>query len=82
MEIVIVERTLSPAMTLDEVRATRERNRGCYEMRRVRHITSYISADGTRGICVFEGPDAASVRDANEQAGTPFDRVWTGTAIP
>lgn len=81
MELVIVERTLDPGMTVQDVLAARAQNRGCYEMRRVRHVTSYLSADGRRAICVFEAPDAASVREAIEQAGSPFDRVWTGTIV-
>lgn len=82
MELVIVERTMKEAMTLEAVIAAQQQNRGCHDLRNVRHLRSYVSGDGRRIICIFEGPDAASVRDANEQAGAPFDRVWTGTVVP
>ena len=82
MALVIVERTLDPALSVEDVLAGREANRGCYSLRRVKHVTTYLSADGRRAFCVFEAPDAASVREADEQAGNRFDRVWTARDIP
>ncbi|MBZ0252845.1 MAG: DUF4242 domain-containing protein, partial [Candidatus Methylomirabilis sp.] len=45
----------------------------------VRLLRSYVSPDRLRMICLFEAPDAESVRIANRKAGLPVDRVWTAS---
>jgi len=79
MPIVLVERTypVSTAMDVDTIaRSTR-----CYEARRIEHLFSFRSSDGSRWICVYRAPDAGSVREANDMARQPYDRVWTAQCI-
>jgi hypothetical protein len=82
MEIVIVERIYDPPITQAEID---EKMSGgpvpCYALRNVTHVMSVISLDGRRAICMYEAPDAASVRQASEENGDPFERVWTGTRV-
>jgi len=44
-------------------------------------MRTYVSADRSRGLCVFEAPDAESVRIAHRSANVDFDRVWVGDAF-
>ena len=53
----------------------------CFEQHSVRLVRSVLSLDGRRMICLFQAPDAESVRVANRIAGLPFDRVWTASVI-
>jgi Nickel responsive protein SCO4226-like len=77
MEIVVVERSFESPTTGKAVLAGGRDIPGCLKAHRVTLRQSHISADGRRMLCVFEAPDAESVRIANLQAGLPFVRVWT-----
>jgi hypothetical protein len=46
-------------------------------MRRVKLLRTFLSCDRLRMICEYLAPDAESVREANTQAGLPFERIWT-----
>jgi hypothetical protein len=79
MELVVVERSFPEPVEFFDVQAMEDRFSWCLEMRNVRFLHTYFSADRQRMMCVYEAPDAESVRDANRQAGLPFERVWTAT---
>ena len=81
MEIVLVERSFQDPIDPKEVREAAERGHWCMDLHGVRPLQSYISADRRRMICVFEAPDAESVRKANTTAGLAFDRVWTAQSL-
>lgn len=53
----------------------------CAERYRVRPDRSYVRADGRRWICLFEGPDAESVRRTNQATLLPFERAWTALVV-
>lgn len=79
---IIVERSFEEPMSLERYhRLLAEEDPSCLEIRRVTYLGSYLSEDGRRMLCVYEAPDAASVRSANEAAHQPFDRVWPATAL-
>jgi Nickel responsive protein SCO4226-like len=78
-EAVLVERTFDRQLGESALRDTAVRSAGCCEARGCRVVTTYLSADGRRATCVFEAPDAESVREAQQRAGLPFDRAWTAT---
>lgn len=80
MALVIVERAFDEPKTFAELQAQEERHKWCLEQYGVVFLRSYMSADGKRMICLYDGPDAESVRQVNRQAGLPFERVWA-TAI-
>jgi hypothetical protein len=48
----------------------------CLAARAARWMGTYLSTDFARSICVFEAPDAQSVRDAFTLAGVKYVRVW------
>jgi hypothetical protein len=79
MALVIVERAFETPVTFDEMRAQGARFGWCLDQHGVRFLRSYLAADGLRMICLYEAPDAESVRQVNRQAGMPFERVWTTT---
>lgn len=81
MEIVIVERTYEPPITQADIDRKMASPAPCYDLRRVKHVMSIISRDGRRAICMYEAPDAAAVRQASEENGDPYVRVWTGTRV-
>ena len=80
-EAIVVERTL--AQPLDEAAVLEADARGawCLEQRGCRSVSSYLSGDGLRVICVYTGPDAESVRQAQKQVGMPFDAAWPATVF-
>jgi hypothetical protein len=81
MELVIVERVFAEPVDLNAIMASLEANAGCFEMRRVKLQRSMLARDGLRMVCEYLAPDAESVREANERAGMPFERVWTARVI-
>jgi hypothetical protein len=80
MELVIVERVYEEPLT-DEIAEELRRKAGpCFAMRRIRWLSTYLSKNRLRAICMYEAPDAASVRDAHDQEGFPYARIWA--ALP
>ena len=81
MGIYIVEREFGRAVSEADLAATMERLGPCLEQYGLRWLRSYLAEDKTRMTCLFEGPDAESVRAANRSAEAHFDRVWRADVI-
>lgn len=79
MERVIVERTFAEPMAFGDDPESEKRIASCLKAHNVRLVRSYVSPDGKRMICLFEAPDAESVRVANRNAGIPLDCAWTAS---
>jgi hypothetical protein len=79
MPMIVVEREFDPPMEPAELDALAKSDNPCLRLRHVSLVHSYLSKDGRRGVCVFEGPDAESVREANREAGVPFVHAWPAT---
>lgn len=77
MEIVIVEREYEEPLTDEEIDDIARRTAPCLSLRRVTSLRTYLSKDRRRAVCTYEGPDAASVRAANDEAGVAYTRVWS-----
>jgi len=73
---ILVERQFEDSVTLRQIQDIEDAGIWCLETRDVRFIRTYFSADQKRMICLYEAPDAESVRQAQRQAGVPFDDVW------
>jgi len=73
---IVVERQFEDGVTLQEIQDIEDAGIWCLETRDVRFIRTYFSADQKRMLCLYEAPDAESVRQAQRQAGVPFDDVW------
>jgi hypothetical protein len=82
MEIVVVERTFEEPITFEEIQRAENATSWCLEINRVKFLHTYLSSDGKRMICVYEAPDAESVRRANTTAQLPFERVYTAAKYP
>jgi hypothetical protein len=80
-DAIVVERTLPQPMDETGVRAAAARGAWCLEQRDSRSVASYLSDEGRRLICVFAGPDAESIREAQRQVGIPFDVAWPATVV-
>jgi hypothetical protein len=76
MSVVVVEVLFDPPLTDEEHARMGERVDKCAELRSVRWMRSYLSADRKRMFCEFEGPDVESVRDTYRNAGVDFVRAW------
>jgi hypothetical protein len=81
MEHVIVERAFAEPVDLEALYQTAEAGRACYQLRRVTLLRSLVSRDRLRMICEYLAPDAESVREANERAGMPYERIWTARIL-
>jgi hypothetical protein len=79
MALVVVERIFPEPVDLDMFRAAVKDNKSCRDLHQVRYLRGYLSGDRLRMVCLFEAPDAESVRIANRQAGMPYERIWTAT---
>ena len=77
----IVERQFDPPITEADLKATEGRMAPCLDLYNVRWIRSYWSADRKRMICEYDGPDAASVKSVQREAGAKFDRIWTADVL-
>jgi uncharacterized protein DUF4242 len=81
MAFVIVERSFGEPVQFDEIQAIGDRGAWCFDAYGVRFVRSFFSTDRRRMICLYEAPDADSVREAQRKAGMPFERVWSASII-
>lgn len=77
MALVMVESEYNPPVDLDKYPDPDEVLVGCMQVRQIRWLRSFLSADGSRSVCCFEAVDAETVREAFRRANTPFVRVWS-----
>ena len=76
MAIFMVERVFAAPVTAAQFTQGAEKLGPCIAERDIKHINSYLAADGLRSVCMFESADAERLREANRTAGAPFERVW------
>jgi hypothetical protein len=81
MPHIIVEYRFDPPITDEEFDAMLQRLGPCLEPRSVRWIQSFLAQERTRRICIYEAPDAESVRDAYRTAKVGFERAWSADRI-
>jgi Nickel responsive protein SCO4226-like len=77
--VVVVERSFAEPVAFEELAAREEAGAWCLDVHRVRFLRSYFSSDRRRLMCIYEAPDAESVRRAQERIGMPVDEVWPAT---
>jgi hypothetical protein len=73
---VVVERRFSEPADLQEVQDLEDAGIWCLDIRNVRFVRTFFSADRKRMICLYRAPDAESVRQAQRQAQMPLNDVW------
>ena len=73
---VLVARRFEEPADFDTIQAREDAGSGCLELHRVRFVRTLFSRDRKRMICLYEAPDAESVRLAQREAEMPVERVW------
>jgi len=73
---VLVERRFDNPVTLQEIQAIEDAGIWCLETRDVRFVRTFFSTDQKRMLCLYQAPDAESVRLAQRMARVPFDDAW------
>ena len=68
---VAVERLFDEPVTLEDIQAIENAGAQCLEVRNVRFLRTFFSKDRKRMLCIYEAPDAESVRQAQREAGVP-----------
>jgi hypothetical protein len=81
MTTVVVERAFAEPVAFEDVQAIESRGSWCLEAHSVRFLKTYFSRDRRRMVCLYEAPDAESVRTAERKAGVPFDEAWAAEVI-
>jgi hypothetical protein len=81
MSIVVVERSFPEPVRFDDLQAIEDRGAWCLAAHGVRFLRSYFSRDRRRMVCLYEAPDAESVRLAQQKATLPFDAAWTARSL-
>ena len=76
MSTVVVERGFAEPVAFEDVQAIEDRGAGCLEAHGVRFVRSFFSRDRRRMVCLYDAPDAESVRLVQREAGLPFERAW------
>ena len=74
---VLVARRFEEPADFDAIQALEDAGKGCLDIHRVRFIRTWFSRDRRRMICLYEAPDAESVRVAQREARMPVERVWS-----
>jgi len=77
----IVERNFGDPVSESDLAATMERMGPCLDQYGLNWVHSYFSTDRTRMVCIYEGPDAESVRSAQRSAQAHFDKIWPAEVL-
>jgi hypothetical protein len=77
MPMVVVEERFDPPVDLSKPNPVAEKVSPCLGVEGVEWKSSFIAADGSRCVCVYEAPDADAVRRVYRKAGVGFERVFT-----
>lgn len=81
MAVVLVERTFESPQSFAELQSKEEAAAWCMTAQHVRFLRSFFSADRRRMVCMYEAPDAESVRVTQRTAGLPVAHAWSATTI-
>jgi hypothetical protein len=78
---VLVERSFADPVRIEDIQAIENDNAWCLRAHRVTFVRSFFSSDRKRMLCLYQAPDAESVRLAQRDARMPMDAVWAFTRI-
>ena len=73
---VLVERSFGEPVTIEEIQAIEDAGAWCLEAHNVKFARTFFSRDRKRMICLYEAPDAESVRLAQREAAMPVEKIW------
>jgi Nickel responsive protein SCO4226-like len=78
---VLVERSFDAPVTLAAIQALGAGSAWCLATHRVRYSRTFFSADPRRMLCLYEAPDAESVRITQQEAAMPVAAAWSFRTI-
>jgi hypothetical protein len=73
---VLVSRRFDAPVDFADIQMLEDRGQGCLDLHRVRFMRSHFSSDRRRMLCLYEAPDAESVRIAQREAALPVERIY------
>jgi hypothetical protein len=73
---VLVERSFDEPVRVEDIQAIEDAKAWCLQAHRVKFARTFFAHDRKRMLCLYQGPDAESVRVAQRSAGMPMDTVW------
>jgi hypothetical protein len=74
---VVVRRSFDQPVTVESVQAIEDAGAWCMELHKVTFLRTFFSVDCKHMICLYQAPDAESVRLAQQQAKMPVEKVWS-----
>lgn len=81
MTFVLVEREFDEPVDFGGIQALEDRGAWCLQLHQVTFVRTWFARDRRRMICLYEAPDAESVRLAQRKAGMPVTCVWAAVRI-
>lgn len=78
---VLVERSFDTPVELEAIQALENASAWCLQEHRVKFARTFFASHRKRMLCLYEGPDAESVRLAQRAAAMPMDDVWAFTRV-
>src|SRR5690606_35969213 len=73
---VLVERSFDEPVRLEDIQAIEDAGAWCLRAHRVTFARTFFAKDRKRMLCLYQAPDAESVRLAQRDARMPMDAVW------
>jgi hypothetical protein len=75
VELVVVERRFEQPVKFEDIQKIEDEGSWCLEIHNVHFLKTFFSRDRQRMLCLYEAPDAESVRLAEDQARVPYNRA-------
>ncbi|HXJ19537.1 MAG TPA: nickel-binding protein [Polyangia bacterium] len=80
MSLFVVDERFDPPIDAEKLNPYSDALSPCLKTYDVRWVSSYVARDGSQCVCIYEAPDAESVRRAYRAAAVPFKHmVWAAT---
>ena len=80
MSLFVVEERFDPPIDAASLNPYTDALSPCLKTYDVNWVSSFVARDGSQCVCVYEAPDAESVRRAYRLAEVPFQfKVWPAT---
>ena len=76
MPTIVLERSQEEPATTEYLEQMRQAAEACFEINDVKRLSTYVSADGRRFVCIFEARDLQSVQRSLESVGMDYQQLW------
>lgn len=81
MALILIETVAKQPLTHEVLEFADQQITPCVQARNGRWRYSLLSSDRHRMICVYDAPDAESIRDAYRRGGFAYSRAWAGYVV-